>query len=179
MQSRVTHLMRIAFVVVLTAAVVPTAALAGKPETKQFATYLSGVLPLQPSPAESGRAEAKQIAAYLSGFVSRQPSPAESGRAEAKAFANFMRGTMTRPYPTPAESSRAETNAFANWLGNGKVPIDTVAIDAVSEPSGFDWGDAGIGAGVTLGGIVLLLASLVACLRIVRHHHGRRQVPST
>ncbi len=146
MTFRVTHVKWISVVVVLAALVAPTAATAGKPEAKQIAAYLSGVLPPKGTPAESGRAEAKQIAAYLSGVMhprSNRPTPAESSRAETKAFANFMQLASTEAEGT------------------------------VARPGGFDWGDAAIGAAITVG-LVLLLGALGAGVVI-----SRRQVPST
>lgn len=172
MKSPATQLKRIAFVLALAAIVAPTSAMAGKPEAKQFATYLSGILPQHPTPAESGRAEAKQIAAYLSGVVSPQSASAESSRAETKAFADFLRVTTAPSYPTPAESSRAETKAFADSM---RIAVAQPQV-TVHGPGGFDWGDAGVGAAGMLG-VVLLLAGLGAGLGISRHNH-RRQVSS-
>jgi hypothetical protein len=62
----------------------------------------------------------------------------------------------------------------ASYVRNGgfpQVPTETVASSA-----GFDWADAGIGAGATLGG-VLLLGGLGAALVIARHNR-RRHVAS-
>jgi hypothetical protein len=152
MTFRVSHLKRIAVVAALAAVVAPSTAIAGKPEAKQFAVYLSGVLPPKVTPAESGRAEAKQIASYLSGIVSPQ---------------------LKASHSTPAESSRAETKAFAAWL---RVAVMQPRV-TIYRPGGFDWGDAAVGAGATLG-LVLLLAGLGAGLAISRQNH-RQQVPST
>jgi hypothetical protein len=171
MTYRVTHLTRVTFFLALAALVASTTAMAGKPEAKQFAEYLSGLLSSQPTPAESGRAEAKQLAAYLSGIVSPDSTSAESGRAEAKAFADFLRGTIGPSQPTPAQSGRAEAKAFA-----GSMRLATAQPRVTPyELSGFDWGDAGIGAAVMLA--VVLLAGLGVGL-VTSHHGHRRQVPS-
>jgi hypothetical protein len=149
MHFSATHLKRIVLVLAVAALAVPAQALAGKPEAKQAAAYMSGVVePREPSPAESGRAEARQIATFLTGVVgtpSNEPTPAESSRAETKAIAGSLQVAMTPPQAV---------------RGNG----------------GFDWGDAGIGAAAMLG--VLLLMSVVgAGLTISRHN--RRQVAGT
>jgi hypothetical protein len=119
-------LKQIAVVMVLATIAVPATAMAGKPEAKQIASYLSGILPPQPTPVESGRAEAKQIASYLSGVVNPQPTQAQSSRAETKAFADFMRVTAGEPQA------------------------------ATYQTGGFDWGDAGVGAAAMLGVVLLL-----------------------
>jgi hypothetical protein len=198
MQSRVKNLKWIACSAVLAVLAVPAPALAGKPETAQMATYLSGIvvpttpaaesgraeakqiaaflgglMNRQPDGAASGRAEAAQIAAYLSGVVVPQPTPAESGRAEARAFGFYLRGTTIPAVPTPAESSRAETKAFAGFMSLGLRQVPATS----PSPEGFDWGDAGIGAAAMLG-VVALIACLGASLVFSRRSH-RRQVAST
>lgn len=175
MKSRITHLTWIALIVALAAVLAPTAALAGKPEARQFATYLSGILPPKPTPAESGRAEAAQFAAYLGGAVKLPVTPAASARAETKQIAVYLGGIVsTAPSsPTPAESSRAETNAFA---GSMRLAMTQPRVTGY-EPGGFDWGDAGIGAAAMLG-VVLLLAGLLVGLAIPRRNQGRQVVPS-
>ena len=116
MTSRVTHLKGIALLLALAAALAaPTAAVAGKPEAKQFALYLSGILPPKTTPAASGRAEAKQIAAYLKGTVNLLPSPTQSARAETTQIATYLRGVVRRA-ATPAVSGQAEAKALAEYL---------------------------------------------------------------
>ena len=126
-----------ALVVALAALLAPATAVAGQPEAKQIAAYLSGGLPSGVTSAESGRAEAKQIAAYLGSVVKPRPSrptPAESARAEARAFANSLQLTASGP----------------------RVIVDG--------PGGFDWADAAIGAGTAVG-LLLLLGAGVAVSR--------------
>ena len=148
MSFRATHLrwLAIAAVAVVTVFATASGAAGGRAEAKQAAAYLSGVLSPSPTPAESGRAEAKQAAAYLSGVLSLSPTPAESGRAEAKAFAGWMSLVATQP------------------------PI------SVTGPGGFDWADAGIGAVVMLGTILLLFVIGVGVASSRQSH--KRQVPN-
>ena len=62
----------------------------------------------------------------------------------------------------------------ASYVRNGGFPQASTQIVAPS--AGFDWSDAGIGAGATLGAI-LLLAGLGAAL-ITTRHNRRRHVAS-
>jgi hypothetical protein len=61
---------------------------------------------------------------------------------------------------------------FPNWLrfappGTIKVATPTISAAAASPP-GFDWGDAGVGAGVTAGAALLLVGTAAGLRRRTR-----------
>jgi hypothetical protein len=87
-------------------------------------------------------------------------------------------------YVTPAESRLASRRLAEGFLqGTGLAPAQVTSLteggtsQSARVEGGFDWGDAGVGAGATLG-VVALLAGLGAALTISRHNH-RRQIPSS
>ncbi len=76
---------------------------------------------------------------------------------------------------TPAKSPITDLrtpDAVDHGLGRGTFSAPDVTVVKVTEPvsTGFDWGDAGIGAGGLLG---LVLIALGGTLAISHHRHGR------
>jgi hypothetical protein len=133
-----------------------------------------------------------QIEAWTTGVCSYEvkPSscyvtPAESKLASRRLAEGFLQGTGLAPgqitsftegvcscevtpssyYLTHAQTSLASERSAKNLGRSGTSQPAQAGV-------GFDWGDAGVGAGATLG-VALLLAGLGASLLISRHNQGR------
>jgi hypothetical protein len=81
-----------------------------------------------------------------------------------------------RDWTVGACSKRAKPTRCYSVFERSVAPAQAAASADTSRSSGFQWGDAGIGAGATLG-IVLILGGLGAALTVRKN--GRQQAPST
>ena len=112
--------------------------------------------------------------------------PAPLANAEARIAANSQSSTAVHPNPDEQTASKAPATSApcgdaCSGHGYGPVNGSTRAIPSVRPPSaaapssGFDWGDAGIGAGSTLALTLIGVGGVLAASnRRGRHtHHGQ------
>jgi hypothetical protein len=138
-----------------------------------------------------------QIEAWTTGVCSYEvkPSscyvtPAESRLASRRLAEGFLQGTGLAAAQVTSFTEgvcSCEVTPSSYYLTHAQSPVASqptghnLRSPGTSQPArvegGFDWGDAGVGAGATLG-VMALLAGLGAALTISRHNH-RRQVPTS
>jgi hypothetical protein len=110
--------------------------------------------------------------------------PAPLAKTEARIAANSQSGTAVQPNPDEQIPSNAPTvtgtscGDVCSGHGYGPVNVSTRAIPSVRPPSsaapssGFDWGDAGIGAGSILALTLIGVGGALAAInRRGRHTH--------
>jgi hypothetical protein len=76
--------------------------------------------------------------------------------------------------PPVAQTSQplSERSPVMNGPSSREAGAPSPAAASASDPAGFDWGDAGIGAGVVLATMIVGAVGLVA-IRWHRHHPGQ------
>jgi hypothetical protein len=119
-------------------------------------------------PDLAGKTEAKGYAALSQAILNTSrrgnasPSEAKGYAALSQAILNTSRRASTSP--SEAKGYAALSQAILN---TSRLQSQSQAVS-----SGFDWGDAGIGAAATLGLVLLTMAGLVTLAR------GRRRQPT-
>jgi hypothetical protein len=153
------NIVRTIFLVAAVAAAVAVApvALAGNPTpAEQKALEIRGQALNQACVDPTSSREAfRALCTYAD--AQNQPTPAELSALE-------IRGQALNQACLDPTQSRAAFRALCTYTG---ARHEVIRAD-VSSPSGFDWGDFGIGAGAMLG-FALLLAGTAAAV-----HYGRR-----
>lgn len=137
------HARRIALLVAAAAIAAPATQAVGSPPKPESLATASGFLAQQRMPAS-------RIGAWTAGVCSHAVKPGSC-------------------YVTPAEATLASERSAEGFLGTQSYQSgQPESLDR----GGFDWADAGIGAGIT-GGMALLIAALGASLAISRQNHRR------
>ena len=88
--------------------------------------------------------------------------------ASARVFNQNAHGSLVFPQQTPSAPSVPSP-------GQPTLPAPAPTIVRVTVPTGFDWGDAGIGAA---GGFALAMLGLGAALAISQRHANHPQRPT-
>jgi hypothetical protein len=107
----------------------------------------------------------------------RTPDAADAGQPSVvQSTPTDVRTPDAKDAAVPARTSGVDLrtpDARDHGIGRGTFSAPDVTVVKVTDPpvaTGFDWGDAGIGAGGLLG---LVLIALGGMLAITHHRHGR------
>jgi hypothetical protein len=106
-------------------------------------------------------------------------NPVGPSSPPANVSAKSTEGNAPSPRTTASHNAGSQASPPANASaksteGNAPSPRTTVQNVRVSAPGGFDWGDAGIGAAVALGLLMLAMAGRSAAVG----RHRRPPAPS-
>jgi hypothetical protein len=102
-------------------------------------------------------------AAHARVAVDSGPQPASTSPQDVKSAQDLRRAVVTSPAHDVKSAQDLRRAAGTSSLAGTVDPGHSVI--TVSTPSGFDWGDAAIGAGGTLGLVVLFSAGAAVAAR--------------
>lgn len=139
-----------------------------------------GVAPIAAAdPAPLARAEATIAANQTQARTAIRPNPDDQTMttvitnpgpcSEVCSAGPASRGLVSQPSQPPRYSSRALLDSGPAVRAGSTAGSSPSVVRVVTHNGGFDWGDAGIGAGATL----ILLGIGFACARAATH--GRRR----
>jgi hypothetical protein len=109
------------------------------------------------------------LAAIAASPASAMPPPASPGPCSEACSGSGYASRVSLAGPTPTSTGPGSDVSSTNGYDSARVPPTVVRM--VSGGSGFDWGDAGIGAGAALG---LALAGIGGTLLLAQRRAQSR-----